>query len=172
MTAAAMPRGLTDRTQAPCRREGELVRIVRRWGFAHPLDNDFQHLDREVRVLFEQSPEIPSHQLETSCTFFCGDSGRADALFHQSHLAKELSGPHAPQALTLAGHIHASVRDEKETDARFTLFHDDRPRLVDTLFDGARDELQLSGGQRAKDGDLLEIRESRAAVGHRPPRVR
>ena len=139
---------------------------MHRWGFAHALDDNFQHPDREVRVLFEQSPEIPSHQLEATGALFCGDSGRADTLLHQSHLAKELSWAHAPQALTLAGHIHASVRDEKEADARFTLLHDYRPRLVDALFDRARNELQLSSGQRAEDGDLLQIGERCAPVGH------
>lgn len=164
-------RGPRGRTQAPCRRDGGSIRIVRGRGFAHALDNNFKHPDREVRVFFEESPEIPSHQLQAACALFCGDSSRTDALFHQRHLAKELSGSHAPQALPLAGDVYAPVSDEKEANARFTLLYDHRPGFVNTFFDRPRNELQLSGGQRTEDGDLLEIRECRA-LGHRPPRVR
>src|SRR2546428_443673 len=136
---------------------------------AETLHSDLEHLDGEVGVFLQQSAKVPPHQLQAARAVFGGHRRRADAFFHQGHLAKELAGPHVADPVSVARDFHPALGNEKEPHPRLPLLDNGSARLIDAFLHGPGDELQFLRRQRAEEGHLLEIGQRRSRISHAHP---
>src|SRR5437016_2652440 len=125
---------------------------------AETLHHDHEHLDGEVGVFLQQSAKVPPHQLQAARPVFGGHRRRADAFFHQGHLAKELAGPHIADPVSIVRDFHPALGNEKEPHPRLPLLDNGSARFIDALLHGPSDELQFL--RRQRPGLVIDARGS------------